>query len=234
MNPQQPSQPVSYNSSSGRGRNILFTVVMVLLLVGSLVFGGWAFKNMQDYKNNSDKKSAVAVEVAKKAQATQLQAQFDEQNKSPNKAFHGSPTYGSVSFNYPKTWSAYVDTSNTSEPINAYFHPGEVPGTQSKTAYALRLELVSTDYAQVVQQFSSTITTGKTTSTAYLPPKLTGLANVQPGTLFSGQVNQQDQTQRGTLLVIKVRDKTLEISTQSNDYLPDFSNTILPSLSFAP
>jgi hypothetical protein len=234
MNPQQPSQPVSYNSGSGRGRSILFTVILVLLLVGALAFGGWAFKNMQDYKNNSDKKSAAAVEAAKKAQAVQLQTQFDEQNKSPNKVFHGSPTYGTVSFNYPKSWSAYVDTSGSSEPINAYFHPGEVPGTQSKTAYALRLELVSTDYAQVVQQFSSGITSGKVTAKAYLPPKLSGIANVQPGTLFSGQTNNQDTTQHGTLLVIKVRDKTLEISTQSNDYLPDFNNTVLASLSFAP
>jgi len=233
MNPQQPG-PVSYNSGSGPHHSVLPTVVLIFFLVASLVFGAWAAKGMMDYKNNSDKKAAAAVDAAKKTQAAQLQAQFDEQNKSPNKTFHGSPTYGSVSFNYPKTWSAYVDTSNTSEPINAYFHPGEVPGTQTKTAYALRLELVSTDYAQVVQQFSSGITTGKTTSVAYLPPKLNGVANVQPGTLFSGQINSQDQTQRGTLLVIKVRDKTLEISTQSNDYLADFNNTILPSLSFAP
>jgi hypothetical protein len=234
MNPQQPSQPVSYNSSPGQGRNILFTVVMVLLLAASLVFGGWAFKNMQDYKNNSDKKSAIAVEAAKKTQAAQLQAQFEDQNKSPFKTFQGSPTFGTISFSYPKTWSAYVDTSNSSEPINAYFHPGEVPGTQSKTAYALRLELVSTDYAQALQQFSSNITSGKVTAKAYIPPKLSGVANVQAGTLLSGQINPQDSTQAGTLLVIKVRDKTLEISTQSNNFLPDFNNTILPSLSFAP
>ena len=189
---------------------------------------------MQDYKTNSDKKSAAAVELAKKAQAVQLQAQFDEQSKSPNKSFHGSATYGSITFNYPKTWSAYVDTSNSSEPINAYFHPNEVPGVQSKTAYALRLELLSTDYSQVVQQFSSQIQQGTVTAKAYLPPRLNGVANVQPGTMFSGQVNNQDQTQRGTLLAIKVRDKTLEISTQSGDYLGDFNNTILPSLSFAP
>jgi hypothetical protein len=234
MNPEQNPQPVSYNSGGGQKRNILFTVILVLLLVGSLVFGGWAFKNMQDYKNNSDKKSATAVAAANKVQAAQLQTQFDQQSKSPNKVFSGSPTYGSITFNYPKTWSAYVDTTNPSEPINAYFHPNEVPGTQSKTAYALRLELLSTDYAQLTQQLSSQIVNGKITAKAYTPPKLNGVANVQPGTLFSGQVNQQDNTQNGTLLIIKVRDKTLEISTQSNDYLPDFNNTILPSLSFVP
>src|SRR6266404_893928 len=192
MNPQQTPEPVSYNSGGGQKRNLLFTVVLVLLLVGSLVFGGWAFKNMQDYKNNSDKKSATAVAAANKLQTAKDQANFDQQSKSPSKTFSGSPTYGSITFSYPKTWSAYVDTTNQSEPINAYFFPGEVPGIQSKTAFALRLELLSTDYAQLVQQLSSQITAGKVTAKAYTPPKLGGVANIQPGTLFSGQVNQQD------------------------------------------
>src|SRR5438105_635789 len=137
-----PQQPVSYNSNPRGGRSILTTVILIVLLVATLAFGGWAFSKMQDYKTNSDKKSAAAVEAAKKAQAAQLQAQFDEQSKSPFKTFHGSATYGSITFNYPKSWSAYVDTTNQSEPVNAYFHPNEVPGTQSKTAYALRLELL--------------------------------------------------------------------------------------------
>lgn len=230
----QTSQPVSYNSGAGGSRNLLFTVVLTALLALSLVFGGWAFKNMQDYKNNSDKKVATAVAAAKTKAAADQQALDDQQNKSPLKAFHGSPTYGSISFNYPKTWSGYIDTSNTSEPINGYFYPDVVPGIQSKTAFALRVELLSTDYAQLVQQLSSQVQQGTITAQAYLPPKLNGVANVQPGTLFTGQTNSQDTTQRGTLLAIKVRDKTLEISTQSNDYLSDFNNTVLTSLSFAP
>jgi len=36
------------------------------------------------------------------------------------------------------------------------------------------------------------------------------------------------------MLIIRVRDKTLKISTQSNDYLNDFNNIILSSLTFAP
>ena len=235
MNPQTGG-PVSYNSGPGGGqsRGTLFTVVLAVLLVLSLVFGGWAFAKMQSYKNNSSKTISAAVAAAvTKAQADQ-KAQDELDNKSPNKTFHGSPTYGSVTFNYPKTWSAYVDTSSTSEPINGYFHPDEVPGLQTKTAFALRLELLSTDYSQVIQQFSSQTQSGNITAKAYLPPKLNGVANVQPGTLFSGQVNAQDSTQRGSLLVIKVRDKTLEISTQSNDFSADFNNTVLASLTFAP
>jgi hypothetical protein len=221
-------------SSGGSTRKTLLIVVLILLLIASLVFGGWAFSKMQNYKNNSDKISAAAVAAAQKQLTIQLQAQFDQQSKSPYKVFQGSPTYGSITFNYPKTWSAYVDTSNTSEPINGYFYPGQVPGTQSKTAYALRIELLNTDYAQVLQQFSSQITQGQVTAKAYLPAKLKNVSNVQPGTYLTGQINNQDQTQNGDMLVIKVRDKTLEIYTESGDFLSDFNNTILASLTFAP
>ena len=229
-----PNQPMSYNSGPGQARGSLLTVVLVILLVLSLVFGGWAFTKMQSYKNGNDKKTASSIASAVAAAKQAQKAQDDQDNKSPYSPFLGSATYGSVSFNYPKTWSVYNDTSSSSEPINAYFFPGQVPGIQSKTAFALRLELVSTDYSQVIQQFNFQVQQGSVTAKAYLPPKLNGLANVQPGTLFSGQTNIQDSTQKGILLAIKVRDKTLEISTQSNDYASDFNGIILSSLSFAP
>jgi hypothetical protein len=229
MNPQQP---VSYNSSPSSGsKNLVIYVLLIILLIVSLAFGGWAYSQMKSYKNDSDKKVAAGIAAEKQTLAKQAQDNFDEAN---TRQFVGSPTYGSVSFSYPKTWSAYVDTSSTSEPINAYFHPDQVPGLTSNTAYALRLELVSSDYSQITQQFSGGVQQGTITAKAYLPSKLSGVANVQPGTLFSGQINTGDSTQRGTLLAIKVRDKTLEISTQSNDYLNDFNNIILASLSFAP
>jgi hypothetical protein len=233
MNPQT-SGPVSYNSSSSGRNNILVLVILVILLIGALAFGGWAFKNMQDYKNNSDKKAAIAVEEAKKTQAVQLQTEFTEQSKSPYKTFHGSPTYGSVTFNYPKSWSAYIDSSNTSQPINGYFHPGEVPGTQSKTAYALRVELLNTDYSQLVQQYNSQITQGMLSAKAYVPPKMKNEANTSAGTYLSGQVNTDDQDQRGYLVIIKVRDKTLKIYTDSKEFQKDFDNIVLASLKFAP
>lgn len=234
MNPQQASSPVSYNSGPGRGKSILTTILLVILLIGAVAFGAWAFMGMQDYKTKSDQKSAVAVTAAKKDQASELQAQFNEQSKSPNKTYVGSPTYGTVSFSYPKTWSGYVDTTSTTEPINAYFHPDVVPGLQSKSTYSLRMELLSTDYAQVLQQFSYQITSGTVKAVAFTPAKLVGVANVQPGTMLSGQINSQDRTQTGKLLVIKVRDKTLLISTQSNEFLTDYDSIVLPSLSFVP
>src|SRR5438105_1988355 len=103
--------------------SIVIEILLVLALAASAAFGYWAFSGRQDYKDNSDKKADAAVAAAKTAQAAQLQQQFDEKYKSPYKVFHGSSTYGTISFNYPKTWSAYVDETNSSEPINAYFYP---------------------------------------------------------------------------------------------------------------
>ena len=211
------------------------TMVVIILLVfglfGSLVFGFWAFNGRSDYKNNSDKKSAQTVAVALANQKIDLQKQFDEQSKLPLKTFQGSSTYGTVSFSYPRTWSGYVDQSSTTEPINGYFYPDIVPGFQAGTAYALRVELLTTDYDQVVKQLAAQIKTKGLSASAFLPPKLTGIKNAQPGTLFVGTITQ---TLSGEMLVIKVRDKTLQISAQSKDFTKDFTDTVLPSLTFVP
>lgn len=229
MNPTVP--PASGSRSL---HSVLVTAILVVLLIAAVVFGFWAYSGRQDYKNNTNQKIAAAVAASDKQLTTQLQAQFAQQAKSPYKVFQGSPTYGGITFDYPKTWSAYVDTTQQNEPINAYFFPNEIPGVQSGTAFALRLELVSNSYSQVLQQYSGQIQQGVVTAQAYLPPKLKGVANVQTGTLLKGQVNLGDNTQNGTMLIISVRDKTLELSTQSKDFSDDFNNIILPSLSFAP
>jgi len=60
---------------------------------------------------------------------------------------------------------------------------------------------------------------------------MVGVTNVQPGTRLDGTL---DQDTNGSMVIIKVRDKTLQIYTESNDYLGDFNDTILSSLNFAP
>jgi hypothetical protein len=121
----------------------ILAILFGILFVAAAAFGGWAFVNMQDYKNNSDQKSAAAVEVAKKAQALELQKKFDEDYKNPNKTYQGPVAFGTVSFNYPKTWSAYVDEGGSATPINSYYYPDKVPSIQSSTAYALRVRPMS-------------------------------------------------------------------------------------------
>ncbi len=220
-----------YKDQNGSVASLAVIIILGLALVVAIIFGGWTFMSRQDYKNNSNKYAAAAVEAAKKVQADELQKAFADQEKLPAKTYKGSVTYGSVSFNYPKTWSGYVDESASNEPINGYFYPGIVPGLQSKSAYALRVELVDSDYSSVLTQHDSQIKDGSAKASAYIPPKMVGVTNVQPGTRLDGAL---DPNTSGSMVIIKVRDKTLQVYTQSSDFLNDFNNTVLPSLTFAP
>jgi hypothetical protein len=215
--------------------SMFLAILFGVLFLAAAGIGGWAFMGRQDFKNNSDQKSAQAVEVAKKAQAELLQKKFNEDYKNPNKTYQGPISFGTVKFNYPKTWSAYVDENNSAEPINGYFHPDKVPSIQSGGAYALRVELVNSAYSQVMQQYSSQIKQGKIKAAAYIPPKMVGVANVQPGTRLDGIISQSQTGQHnGAMVIAQVRDKTLKIYTESPDFLADFQNIVLPSLTFVP
>ncbi|MDO8591449.1 MAG: hypothetical protein Q7R60_00790 [bacterium] len=222
---------MSKRSQSGSTATVVVIVVLVAGLIASSAFALLAYKERQTTRQDLNKLVAKAVADAETVQAAKLKAQFGEEAKSPIKTYAGPSTYGSVSFNYPKTWSGYVDQLASSEPINGYFHPAIVPGLQSKAAYALRVELVTTDYTSILQQHDSQIKDGSAKASAYVPPKMAGVANVQPGTRLDGAL---DQDNTGSMVIIKVRDKTLQIYTESNDFLSDFNNTVLPSLTFAP
>lgn len=222
-----------YNQQGGAAL-VVSVVLLVIALVGAVAFGSWAYSSRQDFKNNSDQKALAAVTKAQASQKVELQKQFDEQEKKPNKTFKGPITYGTITFDYPKTWSAYVDQANSTEPLNGYFYPDVVPSvsnSNSPNAFALRLELVNDDYATVIKNISASAQQNPLTAIAYVPPKMVGVANVQTGTKFDGQIEQKVQ---GSLVVIKVRDKTLKIYTESGNFLNDFNNTILASLTFVP
>lgn len=227
MNPQQPTYLPPKQSK-------LPVVLLTLLLLVSIGFGLWAFTQMQSYKNKSNVKSAAAVAAAKKAQEAELKQQFDATAKSPYKVFKGSPTYGTVTFEYPKTWSAYI-ASDAAEPINAYFYPGEVPNIESGVDFPLRVELLANEYAETLEQYSSQISEGDLKAAAYMPPKMKDVPNIQPGLRLDGSVAQTDSgAKQGSIIILKVRDKTLRISSLSAAGVRDLDSVILTSLTFIP
>ncbi len=220
-------------SQGGSVATVAIISILVLALFGSLAFGLYAAKGRADYKNNVEYKVSAAVAEALAKQEKELGKKYEEESKKPTKTFKGPVTYGSIVFDYPKTWSAYVELSNSSQPINAYFYPLEVPGTdgQTKVKYALRAELVNSVYSEVIKQLSNGIKEGKVTANAFIPEKMKSTANLQPGTRFDGQFEQDTD---GAMVAIQTRDKTLKIYTESKDFINDFNNVVLPSLTFAP
>lgn len=211
-----------------RGSLLVPFVIVFLLFLVTLGFAIWAFAGRQDYKNNVAPKIAAAVAVAQQQTSSQKDNEFAQAAKQPLKDYNGPSTYGSLDVKYPKTWSAYVVSGDQSgTPIDAYFQPDFVPGVQSNSDFALRVQVTSNSYAQEMQSFSSNVKSGKTTVSAYRAPKV-------PGTLGSRVDGALTSTKNGSMVLIPLRDKTLKIWTEAPQFTNDFNNNVLPNLTFSP
>lgn len=202
--------------------------ISVVLLIGALIFGFWAFAQMQDYKNNSDKKSAAAVTAANAEQKKQLEAQFAEQEKSPLKTYTSPSQFGSVAIVYPKTWSTYaVEQTTGSNPVDVYFYPDFVPNVQGKNNYYLRVQVTSSPYKSEVDKFKSSAQQGKVTVTPFKPDQV---KDATVGVRVDGQI---ESDKKGSLVILPVRDKVLKIWTETDASAADF-NTVLKNLTYSP
>jgi hypothetical protein len=213
--------------SKGFATNSLFTILFVVLFVASSAFGVWAFMSRTDYKNNSDKKSADAVEVAKTEQRSTDETDFLEREKQPFETYNGPSEFGSIKIVYPKTWELYVDTKSTGgTSVDGYGHPGYVPGITSDTAFALRFQVISADYASQLKMFES----ATKNATVVVSPFRAELVSDILGSRINGQISTK---RTGSVVLIPLRDKTLKIWTESDTYVNDF-NEILKNLSYSP
>jgi len=212
------------------GSLVLPLAIMAVLLLSTLIFGIWAFAGMQDYKTNSDKKSAVAVAKAVKEEDVKKDAEFAEKEKSPVKSYSGPATFGSIVLQYPKTWSAYIEeasTASSSTPVNGYFSPNFVPAIQSASLFALRVQVVNTGYVEVLKSFDSAVKSGKASVAAYRAPKVPGVL----GSMVSGSLTDK---KTGSMVILPLRDKTIKIWTEGADFNGDFNSIVLAGLTFIP
>lgn len=203
-------------------------VITILLLVATSGFAIWSFMGRQDYKNNVDQKIESAVAVAVKTAETQKDNEFTEKEKLPLTSYQSPSDLGSIVVKYPKTWSSYVDsTGRGSSPLDGYFHPATVPGLNSGTAYALRLEVVSRSFSEVVKSYDTLVKSGKSTAQAYQPVNVNDVVGVR----IEGSIDNQKQ---GIMIILPLRDKTIKLYTESNQFYNDLDNNILPNFSFTP
>jgi len=201
---------------------------MSVLFVAAAAFGIWAFGQRQDYKNNVDQKIVAANQVAVKAEDAKKDAEFAEASKNPLKTYNGPSDFGSISLQYPKTWSAYVDEQGGTATVTGYFYPNVVPSlTASTSVFALRLQVVNQQYSSVLQPYSNFIKLGQATATPYKLPKLSSVV----GTRIDGKIANN---KTGSVVILPLRDKTIEIWTESNQFLNDFNTYILPNFTFSP
>lgn len=209
--------------------SLLGIIGLAVALVAVAGFAVWAFMGRQDYKNNVDKKISAAAELAAKQTEATDAVKYAEEAKNPLKTYVGPSNYGSVKLQYPKTWSAYVvEKSSGSQPVDAYFQPDVVPDVgKDGNSFALRLQISSQSYDKAVAAYQARIKTGKSKAKPFALAKVPNVV----GTFVEGELADRKQ---GQLLILPLRNLTLQIWTEGDGHLADFNNIILSNLSFSP
>lgn len=208
----------TYQNQKGAVSGSLIAVIgLSVLVVAAVSVAIWAFINYNEQKTNVDGKVSLAVAEAKKEQGDVDEAKFAEREKQPNRQFVGPDDYGRLTFDYPKTWSAYIakDVSKGGD-FEAYLNPITVPPVSSLQQYALRVAIEEKDYDQVVKSYEPLVKKGDLRSSVTS-------ANGNNGTRLDGNFSKDI---RGSAVIYKIRDKTVTLRTDADTFKPDFENLI--------
>lgn len=190
---------------------------LAVLVLGLGSFGIWSFVSYQDAQSNVDSKIDVAVANAKKEQADEDDQKFSDREKEPNKTFKGPEDYCGLSFNYPKTWSAYIANNVTNGgDYEAYLHPSEVPPVGQDQQYALRVLIEQKDYDDVIGSYQAMVTKGTLKSS---------VASSQ-GNEYQRLDGNFSKNIRGSAAIFKCRAYTITVRSDADTFKSDFDKII--------
>jgi len=200
-------------------------IVGIIFIITTLAATGgmtWALMNYLDQKDNVDTKVSSAVNTAVKAQADKDAADFQAEEKKPNRDFVGPEDYGALSFAYPKTWSVFVEReASVAGVYQAYLNPVSVPPISATQQFALRVTIETKDYDTVLNAYQPQVKKGELKSSAVK-------ANGQDGTRLEGAFTKDI---RGSAVIFKIRDKTVTMRSDADTFKADF-NAIVASIAF--
>ncbi len=205
---------------------LISTVIFAVLMIAFAGLFVWAYMNYQDWQKNVQPKIDAAVKTAKAEQEKADTAHFKEEYKKPYLTYQGPSDLGSVSFQYPKTWSVYEDSnSGDNGGLMTYFNPKTVPPVNADgQTFALQVKVDNTSYSDTLNNLQGQVQDGTVKARPYK-------TNGYEGMRFTGQIDPQH---KGVVVVFKIRDNTLTITANSEKYVPELDKVILKTLKFNP
>lgn len=205
---------------------IIQVIIIVVLAIATITLAAFLVMTKMDLDEKTrdvDGQIERAVSDAKKQQRDADEAEYLEREKNPYYEFVGPEDYGSLSFQYPKTWSQYVSLDAVGgSNFEAYFNPGVVEkvGTDAwggSGVYALRVMIFNgTTTDDIAAFYKSYVDDGYTVS------KLVTVGEAS-GTRYDGYITPE---LKGSAFVFKLRDKTVVIRTDSEIFRNDFDKLI--------
>lgn len=224
---QAPTAQAETRSEGGAGRTIAL-VIACLSAAAAIISMVAFFVKWQNLQRDHENDTLLAIEAGKLEQQQQDDLDFLERDKEPWLEFNGVPdTLGALTFKYPKTWNAYVAKDGLDGgDFESYFRPSEVlPKGDERSRYALRLSIVSKYYDDVVSEYNQKAT--EYNEDEFPETKLESKGSVQSfnGTSmrFDGTI---DENLNGSVVLIKINDRTAIVQTDSEVYQTDYDKLI--------
>lgn len=202
---------------------LILTLILILLSLAGAATAGWAMYRYMQEKNTVQSQIDDAVAANEKKVRTDMTNDFNQAEKLPNRLFAGPEDYGSLTFDYPKTWSVYVSQDgSTGGQYQAYLNPATVPPINTANQqFALRVNIQTIDYSKAVATYDNYVKKGDLKSSAV---KVGGEdATRLDGTFPDGL--------RGSIVIFKLRDKTVTVRTDANTFTNDF-NALVSTIKF--
>lgn len=216
---------IEFRSSSENGSTNGWMIVSIVSFVFILALGGlsvWAYMSYNEQKTNVDGKIKYAVDLAVKEQADKDAANFLQQEKYPFRTFDGPYDLGGLSFQYPKTWSVFIENDASSgSDYEAYFYKDSVPPISDSQQYMLRVTIEESSYDSIVSSYDDLVEDGKLKSSTY---SVNGVNGTRLDGSFSDDI-------RGSAVLFKVRDKTVTVRTDADTFKSDF-DTLAATIKF--
>ena len=225
---QAPQASSAKDSSGSAGRTIALVVACLTSAVAIIVMVS-IFVKWQNLINNNETDTAIEVEAAKLEQQQEDMKRYAELDKQPWRKFEGVPDgFGALTFEYPRTWSAYVEKDGLDgDDFEAYFRPAEVlPISDPLSRYALRLKIEVKPYETAVAEYDDLIETLKEDEENPMELKPVGpIANFDRSMRYDG-VLTEDGSISGSIVLIKVNNATAYLQMDSENYREDFDKLL--------
>lgn len=218
--PVAPSAPQNVKPVKVNTWSTLQIIIVILVSLLAAVFIGlfiWMLVKWRTAYDDVQGQIDEAVVEAVNTKAEELETEFAEQEKYPYKTFAGPADYGELSFEYPKTWSAFTDKDASSGgDYEAYLNPDVVPMITSTQIFSLRVTIKDSSFDSVTKSYETLVKNNKVTMT--VRPVGGENANIYTGLL--------DNKFQGIAAVFKIRDKTAIIRTDAMIFEEDFTRVL--------
>jgi hypothetical protein len=205
------------------------TFLLVIFILGTIIgisLSVYFYVRMSKSENNvaGQINTAVAAAVAQKGEEDNTAC--EKRLKETKTYFTGPSDYGTLAFEVPKVWSVYIaKDAEKGGNFEAYFNPNSVQAVNNTNLYYLRLTISTTSYETVVKTYDSAVKSNKMSLSTIQVNKGNNTAAMYKGTL------PNNAKASGYVTIIKIRDKTAILQTDSLDFYEDYK-AILDSITF--